>query len=905
MKKIKIHLWAIGILSVIYLICAYTLNIKMDTTYVWDYFFSSDCPRAVVDLQDAFGWHDRIKVHPLFLMIVQPFFQIMKGIFSSNENGRIILQSLIATLNCYGIYRIVYKISHDNSISILSMLIYGISFSTLVFSSVTETFLYATFCFILLWYYISSIVNSHMRIYHYFILIGLGVLCFSITITNIIPYSICVVWLLIKKSGLKSSFKYLAFVLGSVAFACVSLSILQKIIFPNVTSFYDILLGTVENEEVKYMDFSVDLPRILITLKGLWSDSLISPRLLISNAGVNMGNYGIKATISLLGIISAFIIIIGISIKKKAIKYNSLLLPLLMCIGFNFLLHLVYGVGYVFLYSAHWVFLIAILIGTIYTSLQDSALKSAYKILCAVLITAEALNNISKFYFMISKAQYRFGFFEFTKKDIYILGIFALIIVAAILSICFCKKCKNIFNIPIIICLMLIFIYSSGVLITRIELSNSIQTESTDIVTYDLSDFGKQIINFNNNIFIGNRDILVYEGFSGQIIQRGNTLYCNGDETMKESFKLVAKDGSLFKEDIDGQHLLFDSNTSTLPREYYFGMGLRTKYILYLSENGKYNLKNYKTDQDIIYNIDIQNIDTQHYTATGKKDNQDIIIVEDENGIYLYRNNKKEILDESTKINIPDFSQYKYGDKLSILFYEVMINITQEGPKPNFITYENVFYRDAALAAMVCLETQNMHVITPWINSIDSIYDHARVTVEEPDNLGQLLFLQSLVDNPNLELIDEVIQEAQRITSQKMLIGIVDGANHPIYATGWLKFGLESLGLNSSNWELPLNVQDDYADVLWFYDNAEMQQYRSTHEYHCDTAWQYLDYARAHFYNFPIDQRDTKNNEFPLSYEVGSNTEYYKSFDNNIYKLKLASPHIWGASEMYLYYINQ
>lgn len=120
-----------------------------------------------------------------------------------------------------------------------------------------------------------------------------------------------------------------------------------------------------------------------------------------------------------------------------------------------------------------------------------------------------------------------------------------------------------------------------------------------------------------------------------------------------------------------------------------------------------------------------------------------------------------------------------------------------------------------------------------------------------------------------------------------------------------MKFGLESLGIDSSEWKLDLDVEDNYADVLWFYNTKEMQEYRKGHQYHCDTAWQYLDYARAHFYDYPIDQRDVKNNEFPLSYEVGSNAEYFKKIDKDIYKLKLATPHIWGAAEMYMYYINQ
>ena len=905
-KKNKELYWILGFLAIIYFIGAYLLNVKMDTTYVWDYFFSSDCPRVVEDLQNVFGWHYRIKVHPLFLMIIQPFFQLMKGIFYSNENGRIALQVLVAILNCYGIYKIVQKITKNRAISYLSMMFYGLSFSTLIFTSVTETFLYATLSFVMLWYYIVYIEDKPMDVRQCVILIGLGILAFAITITNIIPYSICVIWLLIHKKGLKKAIKYIVWILGGVALGCIAMSVVQKLIFPNVTAFYDILLGRVENEEVKYIDFSITFSRVLEFLKVFFVDSIVAPRLLITNEGINMGNTSAGIGITLATILIAFIVTVCLALKNKNFKFNLILIPILICIMFNLLLHLVYGVGYVFLYSAHWVFLFAIIMGIIYSCIDDSKLKKIYIIVSAVLIILEMINNIIKFTYIVNRAQYRFGFFELTKKDGAILGLVILMVAFLVLFLFYVQNSKDKFNTVIMaFCFTIILGYSIGIAIVRIEASNFVQSESTDNVTYDLPSFGKQIINFNNNIFIGNRHFLIYEGFTGQIFQKGDVLYCNGSKDMNESFKLIAKDGCLYKEDINGQVLLCDSTVSNLPREYYFGMGLRTKYVLYQNKKGSYNLKKYGTNEIIARNIEVRSIDTQHYVVKGTNKNDSITIEENENGIYLYRNDKKVILDESMQINIPDFSQYKYGEKLRTLFYEVMINMTTDGPKPNFIVYKNVFYRDAALAAMVCLQTENMHIMNDWIKNMDSVYDQARITVNEPDNLGQVLFLQSLVDEPNSSLIDAVIEEAERITSDGMLLGIVDGASHPIYATGWLKFGLESLGKDSSKWRLPEEVQDNYADALWFYNNNEMQQYRKTHQYHCDTAWQYLDYARAHFYDYPIDERDIKNNEFPLSYEVGSDAEYFRKFDKDIFKLKLATPHIWGAAEMYMYYINQ
>lgn len=894
-------------LAIGYLMCAYILNIKMNTTYVFDYFFSSDCPRVLEDLQNAFGWHDRIKVHPLFLMMVQPFFQMIKGVFSTNENGRVVLQALVAVLNCYGIYSIVYKISNSVYNAILSMLIYALSFSTIIFTAVTETFLYATFCFILFWNYIVYLENcKEINWKNYVILIVLGILCFSITITNIIPYVIGVIYLGVKRNGIKKSFKFIIYILGCVAVSCIILSVLQKIAFPNVTAFFDIILRRVENEEVKYMDFSLSFSRVISSLKIFFFGSFVAPKMNITLGGIEMMEYEILPKILLIIIMVAMFALIITAMIKRKIQFNKILIPMITSVLFNFLLHLVYGVGYVFLYSAHWVFLLAIISGILYSGLEDAKYKKIYVFLCIAFAFLELICNINKFIYIVNRVQYRFGFFEFTKWDVVVFVITIILLCIITIGIEAIKRNKkNWINVTFIVCFTLISCYSAGVVITRIESGNTMKTESSDNVTYNLEQFNKQIIYFDNNIFVGNKAVLLYEGFTGNIIQKGNVLYCNGDENMPESFKIIAKKNCIYKEDINGQSVLFDGNISRLPTEYYFGMGLRNKFILYKKNTGLYELKDYYTDEVILKNIEINSIDTLYYIAKGKCGSDNIQIKENENGIYLYRNNKKIILDESMKINIPDFSKYKYEDKLRILFYEVMINMTENGPKPNFIVYKNSFYRDAALAAMVCNKTGNMQVLTKWIEGMNSVYDHARVSVNEPDNLGQVLFLQSLVKNKNKKLINDVIIEAERITdSRGVLNGITDGDNHPIYATGWLKFGLESLGMDSSKWKLPLDVEDSYADLLWFYNSEWMKKYKQSHQYHCDTAWQYLDYARAHFFNYPIEKRDKKNNEFPLSYEVGSNADYFKYFDEDIYKLHLATPHIWGAQKCIYIILN-
>ena len=108
---------------------------------------------------------------------------------------------------------------------------------------------------------------------------------------------------------------------------------------------------------------------------------------------------------------------------------------------------------------------------------------------------------------------------------------------------------------------------------------------------------------------------------------------------------------------------------------------------------------------------------------------------------------------------------YKHEKILKQLFHEVMINITEDGPKSNFIAYDKVWYRDAAIIAMVLEKTNNVKQIEQWINSITEIYDMQNGE-KEADNLGQVLYLVSLVENKNEQLINKIKQEANKIKEE-------------------------------------------------------------------------------------------------------------------------------------------
>ena len=330
---------------------------------------------------------------------------------------------------------------------------------------------------------------------------------------------------------------------------------------------------------------------------------------------------------------------------------------------------------------------------------------------------------------------------------------------------------------------------------------------------------------------------------------------------------------------------------------YIFGMGLRDKFIVrkYIDID-KYELMKYENHQIIESNLKLINIDYENYNLVlEREDGTKIKIYEDNEGIIFQDLNlgTSKYLDNSQYINIPQFEGYEHKTQLKILFNEVMINVTKDGPKPNFIAYDNVWYRDAAMIAMVLEKTNNINQIKDWINSIKEIYDKQN-GIEEPDNLGQVLYLMSLTDNRNEEIINKIIKEANKLTTKDGYIcGYTDGAKHPVYQTKWLIFGLKSLNLPYNKWVVPEELEDDYSGTIWFEDSNETTT--------IGNIWPYLYFANLHYrkekINFP-------KNSYPISNEFLPNKANYEKFNKALNlnsNNKLIMVHAWSAAEEFLY----
>ena len=327
---------------------------------------------------------------------------------------------------------------------------------------------------------------------------------------------------------------------------------------------------------------------------------------------------------------------------------------------------------------------------------------------------------------------------------------------------------------------------------------------------------------------------------------------------------------------------------------FLFGMGDREKYI-YKNKS----LIRYK-DNLCIYSwdgYDEEFIFDEYTVILSKKGEGRVVLFENETGFFV----NDQCLSKS-KINLPTFEGFKYQKQLRILHHEILVNIIDGKPVPNYFVYDKPWYRDGAMMGMVLKITNNLHLIKDWILSLTELYDYNN-QMEEPDNLGQLLYLISLVSNKDNPLVEKVINEAKRISIDGKLTGITDGSDHTIYSTQWMIFALKALGIENDYFKTP-NKFDDYARMFWMDRQGVERETFFDNKY--NWLYPYLWWAVKHFENEPIDE-SLLQITYPMTWEKQASQAKYENIRqlSNIYAdNQFSAPHTWHGAEMFLYLIE-
>jgi hypothetical protein len=286
-----------------------------------------------------------------------------------------------------------------------------------------------------------------------------------------------------------------------------------------------------------------------------------------------------------------------------------------------------------------------------------------------------------------------------------------------------------------------------------------------------------------------------------------------------------------------------------------------------------------------------------------------VSIFENENGVFI-NDNEKEILVEGTgtPVKLPSFEDYRYSEILKVLHNEILINIVDSKPLPNFFVYKNPWRRDGAMMAMCLSKTGNIDLIRDWVLSLNDPYDRNNGGEAEADNLGETLYLLSFFSDRNYPLVKQILAEIPKYEVEdangKYIKGRSDFHDAPVYQTKWLKFGLLKLGLEDP-YIIP-QIQDNYSSLFWWdYKDSYMKGTSDAYDEWKNDFYPYIGWAADHFHR--LKRNPVSNRDYPLTWEENASQADYNGMaiiDDQYLRGKISSPHTWHAAEVFLYLIE-
>jgi len=336
---------------------------------------------------------------------------------------------------------------------------------------------------------------------------------------------------------------------------------------------------------------------------------------------------------------------------------------------------------------------------------------------------------------------------------------------------------------------------------------------------------------------------------------------------------------------------------------FLFGMGPRRKLLYQGRRLADARTGEVLREWDVARELIVPDAYTVHVETRG---GLAIAIVEDEEAVWLHEGARREAL-SSGRVALPSFEDHRHARALRVLHQEMLVNLVDGAPVPNLFVYPKPWHRDAAMVCLCLERTGNLRLIRDWILALCDPFDRnnrdMRGPCEEPDNLGQCLVMASMVADASHPIVQTVLDAVSRFRRGDHLAGRTDFAEHPVYQTKWLKWGLQRLGLEDP-FRIP-EIHDAYSSLFWMaYRDAHVSGPRFGAE--ARAKYPYLGWAEDHFYGdrpaTPLSDRP-----YPLTWEAQASQADYAPMavvSNAYVERRLAAPHSWHAAEMFLYLLE-
>ncbi len=414
------------------------LGIYLSYLYVpkLDFFFGSDMERVIGDMTGIFNNHYRVRVHPIYILLLQPITLMLSGLTINKLLAALIFCCFISSLSVVLIYKSASIFLKNEKLKLLITAIFGFSFSEMFFSAVIESFPFASFILIFLWYFVIKVLKNEKIPKNYLLyLFLLGTASLGITVTNFVIYLIALFVLWLAK---KIKIKQIIIVILTAFLTTACLSYVQNYAWHNTPTIFEknnliaekrfaiFTLSTTNFKNVIQKDF----------VENFFANDVEKPK----NVRFGELNY-FNITLAII-----FYLIILINLFKNFKKNKILNIGLLLALLFNFGLHLFYGNGETFLYTCHFNYLIILLLIINY---QENEKKRDYQfLLLSIVAGLEVICNLKVFKQLLTYASkyLKPTYYRNFKNPWLFIGIVVILVLIYLLSYLIWKMVKKIID---------------------------------------------------------------------------------------------------------------------------------------------------------------------------------------------------------------------------------------------------------------------------------------------------------------------------------------------------------------------------------------------------------------------------------------------------------------------------
>ena len=863
-----------------------------------DVFYGGDTPRVLQDMTMQEGLHYRTSVHPLFVILTQPFIRIL-GRVTGVIVEAVIFEAAVGALSATLFYRLMQKLGASKKTSLLATVILVLSFTQVAFNSIFETYVFSQFGLMVMWVIAAGLINKKLELKDYALLVIAGIFSLAFTLTNIVQFLILLSIIIFLNKNVKCKFIKFSSILLVVLSITVMLADMQKAFWPSANNFFTSSInGFVldkNSEEFTYIERTWSAKRVIFQMNTsfVYQFGLLGGLILEKSNLINMLGLICFGLFSLINLYYFF--------TKRKIFKEKIYFALLSAYGFNFVLHIFYNPYESFLYVLHYNFLIIAILFYVFTHLDEKTRLLNYvrdffvKYRVQVMTTYIFLQVVGIIKYL-QEVHFKFGFKAAMPKYVLILIILSLVIFATLVI----KKIKfkAVAGAAIVMLGLFGWFSFSGYLNHR-EIKNVevLDRAGVDYKPFLKNDFTKQMAN-----------------------ELAEYLY-EIDVPLRAQMYFIQKYEISHKKNSDF---------------FSFGMGDRKKMIY---KKGK--LIDLKTKQ-VIRSFDFTHemiIPNMYTVLLLDQAGQITRIYEDETGVHIEKgrmakiwedwnnynqweddrlNNRETRLVENiasetittskNKINLPNFEDSKVGRVLKVLHQEVLINIDHGKPRTTLMarTNESGLYREGMVAAMVLEKTNNTWLFEDWMKQISSIYDcrnkleknEAKCT-ESADNPGQLLYLLGAITNSRQDLTNKIKAEVKQKVVNGEFVGEVDGEKMGYYPTALLINGARKNKIDLG-YDFNLGKADKYLGLTWWLnDYKEAKHGNIVDPMHPAKEWASVHQEPGHYGLTTI-----LDEAYPLTFDgelTKAEAEEQKIINEHYSHEKgpkLSS--IWHASEMFL-----